>query len=117
MTLLDLLPAFLSLSATAIAREASNQITETWMHLAAGFMLQAVIEQYVDHGSRNGTIVKDAFSWGFDPDANFREGTDEFAVNAMFLDEDDEFAEWQNIKESHVNAVGPLLIHDLCGRF
>ena len=105
MTLLDLLPAFMAMSANIIARDATSRITPQWMLLAAGLMLQATIEQYVDCGSQSISTIDEAFAWGFDPEATFQEGSDDFTVNAMFLNDTEEVAEWQSIREEHVQAV------------
>ena len=104
VSLLDTIPSFMALSAAANAMHESK-ITDTWMRLAAGYMAQAVLEQYLVYGSRNDEIVKEAFGWGFDPDTGSEEGSDDWIVNAMFLDEEAEFESWHGIRDEHMRAV------------
>lgn len=104
VSLLDTLPSFMALSAAANVMQESK-ITDTWMRLAAGYMAQAVIEQYLLYGSRSNKILKEAFAWGFDTATMAEEGSENWAVNAMFLDEEAEFDSWQMIRDEHMRAV------------
>ena len=75
------------------------------MRLAAGYMTQAVIEQYLVYGPPSSDVLKEAFAWGFDSAAMAKEGSGNWAVNAMFLDEEAEFESWQTIRDEHMRAV------------
>lgn len=79
-----------------------------WMRLAAGYMVQAVAEQYLVFQAKRPEILREAFSWGFDEESTAVEGTDEFIVNVMFFDEEAEApnARWEDVRQEHINAVG-----------
>ena len=104
VSLLDTLPSFMALSAAENVMQESR-ITETWMRLAAGYMAQAVIEQYLLYGSQSGQTLKEAFAWGFDSSTVAEEGSEDWIVNAMFLDDEAEFESWQIIRDEHMQAV------------
>ena len=107
LSLLDTVPSFMALSAAKNAMQESK-ITDTWMRLAAGYMAQAVVEQYLDYGSQRDDVMKEAFAWGFDPDGAAEETNDDWMVNAMFLDEEAEFKDWGEIRDEHLRAVGDV---------
>ena len=104
VSLLDTIPSFMALSAAANAIQES-QITDTWMRLAAGYMAQAAVEQYFVYESLNDEVMKEAFGWGFDPETEVEEGSVDWLVNAMFLDEEAEFESWHAIRDEHMQAV------------
>ena len=68
-------------------------------------MVQAVLEQFITFKRQDDKILAEAFRWGFDPDTLAEEGTDDWMVNAMFLDEEEEFPSWKAIKSEHMQAV------------
>lgn len=103
-SLLDTIPSFMALSAAANGMQESK-ITDTWMRLAAGYMAQAVVEQHLTFECRDDRVLTEAFRWGFDPDTPAKDGTDEWLVNAMFLDEEGEFTSWTAIRNEHMQAV------------
>ena len=106
VSLLDTLPSFIALSAAQIASQ-ECKITEVWMRLAAGYMAQAVVEQYLIYRSQQQNIIRGAFAWGFDENSLAAEGTDEFAINVMFFDDEAEGANgaWESIRDEHLRAV------------
>ena len=108
--LLDTLPAFMSLSAAQNAMQEAT-ITDVWMHLAAGFMVQAVAEQYLTYESHDPSVLEEAFAWGFDANCDAEEGTDEWQINAMFYGEDGVVSGWESIRDEHMHAVGQLFLH------
>ena len=107
LTLLDTIPFFMALSAAQIMLQARDtRITEVWMKLAAGYMAHATIEQYLQYGAEGDWVFRQAFAWGFDPDLIAEEGSDEFQVNAMFMDEDGgSIPKWEIIRKDHMLAV------------
>jgi hypothetical protein len=111
ISLLDTLPSFMALSATQSATQ-DRPITDVWMRLAAGFMAHAALEQYFVHGRRLSNAMADAFSWGFDAESNADEGSEDWQINAMFLDDDEEIAGWTKIRNEHVQAVGFVYTSD-----
>lgn len=104
VSLLDTLPAFMALSAAENAMQESR-ITDMWMRLAAGYMAQAVAEQYLDYGSKQQDVLQEAFAWGFDVETTAEEGSDDWIINAMFWGEHDEVAGWEEIRNEHMRAV------------
>ena len=75
------------------------------MELAARYMAQAVLEQYLMHGASVSDALQEAFVWGFDPKLEFEEGSDDYEINAMFYRDDQDMAPWNGIKDEHVRAV------------
>lgn len=116
LSLLDLLPMFMELSALRNAMSESD-LTEFWMQFAAEFMLQACLEQYLVRGASGSDGVDLAFSWGYrssssdgreaEADATTRRRT--IAVNEMFEDEDlqTEVAGWNDIKLNYLKSLEP----------
>ena len=104
ISLLDTIPLFMALSAAQISMQ-EGTITDTWMRLAAGYMAQAVAEQYLVYGSQRPGVLREAFSWGFDPDCSAEEGSDDFQINAMFWDVDTVVDGWDRIRDEHTQAV------------
>ena len=64
ISLLDTIPLFMAVSAAQISMQ-EGTITDTWMRLAAGYMAQAVAEQYLVYRFERQDVVQEAFSWGF----------------------------------------------------
>ena len=103
--LLDIIPTFMTLSATQKQLQESS-VTDTWMRLAAGFMAQAVAEQILIYQSQTPKILQEAFAWGFDPGFEGVEGSEEWLINAMFYGEENEpITEWERIRDEHKGAV------------
>ena len=107
ISLLDTLPSFIALSAAHLALQDESSVTEIWMRLAAGYMAQAAAEQYLVYKSRWLDVLQKAFAWGFDDKSAAVEGTDEFMINAIFFDEEEEGANkaWEYIRDEHMRAV------------
>ncbi len=91
ISLLDLLPSFMELSAawSELHIDDYANITPQWMSLAGEWMLQAALEQYLVYGSSGDAARDEAFSWGCiaddaDPDVDDR------AVSALFCEEVDD---------------------------
>ena len=105
VSLLDSLPAFMALSAVAQSSKDQTTITDTWMRLAAGYMAQAIIEQYLVYGSTRHEVLQEAFAWGFDPECSAEEGSDEWQINALFWGEDDVVSGWEELRNAHMQAV------------
>ncbi|KAK3168037.1 hypothetical protein OEA41_004483 [Lepraria neglecta] len=112
ISLLDTLPFFMSLSA---AQNSMNQttITDVWMRLAAGYMAQAVAEQYPIYDSERHEVLPEAFAWGFDAECGAEEGSDEWQINAMFWGEDEVVPGWEEIRDEHMQALIPPAGTDL----
>lgn len=104
VSLLDTLPAFMALSAVQNSRRKSD-ITVLWMDLAARFMAQAALEQYVHYGANGPDVLLDAFAWGFDANSTAGEGSDDWEVNSMFSGEEGEVPEWAGIRKQFIGKV------------
>lgn len=112
ISLLDTIPLFMAVSAAQISMQ-EGTITDTWMRLAAGYMAQAVAEQYLIYDSQRQEVLQEAFSWGFDPECSAKEGTDEFHINAMFWGVDTVVDGWDRIRDEHMQALIPSTGADL----
>lgn len=104
MSLLDTLPAFMALSAIQNSRHESD-ITVLWMDLAARFMAQAALEQYVHYGANGPNVLLHAFAWGFDANSTAGKGSDDWEVNSMFSGEEGEVPEWAGIRKQFIGKV------------
>lgn len=108
VSLLDTLPAFMALSAIQNAMSESD-ITTLWMDLAARFMAQAALEQYVGYGAKEPDVLLDAFAWGYDASSAASEGSDDWEVNIMFSVEEGEVPEWARIRKHYIGMVRTLI--------
>lgn len=117
MSLLDILPLFMEVSAIRNAMNSSN-LTDRWMHLACEFMLQACLEQYMVFGANGLDVIDEAFAWGYRSDdldqmnVDGEDGTTQAKydeTNTMFEDEDYaiEVEDWSPIKASYLEQLFP----------
>ncbi|KAH9819397.1 hypothetical protein Tdes44962_MAKER05235 [Teratosphaeria destructans] len=107
VSLLDLLPLFMRVSA---ARDEMNgpdlAMNNTFMTLAAEFMLQAVLEQVLVCGAQASHAAREAFAWGYSADD--ASAQDEWAaINDMFCDPafKEEVHEWRGIRDAYRGLV------------
>ncbi|KAG7008988.1 hypothetical protein G7Y79_00003g008560 [Physcia stellaris] len=108
ISLIDTLPSFMALSAAQSVLQ-KQPVSVLWMRLAAGYMAHAALEQSLLRGVRLTDAVKEAFAWSYDPDLSAEQGTDEWAINAMFCDQEEE-AEvlgWNDVKYEHIRTIMP----------
>lgn len=118
LSLLDLLPSFMGVIAARNELNNSNLSTGL-MELAAQFMLQASLEQYLACGATGCDAIDEAFAWGLKPThpakghkkadltAQDGDGTADLLseVDRMFQSEDNnsqENPDWHDIKASHI---------------
>ena len=118
LSLLDLLPSFMGVIAARNELNNSNLSTGL-MELAAQFMLQASLEQYLACGATGCDAIDEAFAWGLKPTHSAKghkkanptahDGDDTAdllsEVDRMFQDEDrnsQELPHWHDIKASHI---------------
>ena len=106
-SLIDSLPAFMALSAAQSALQ-ELPVSDVWMRLAAGFMAHAALEQSLVYQVELRDALEEAFAWRFDPGSIAEEGTDEWAINAMFFGEEGEVFGWGDIRNEHIRAVSRL---------
>ena len=117
ISLLDLLPQFMQISAARNAMSNSN-LSEQWMRMAGEFMLQACLEQYLVVGANGSDAVDEAFAWGYkareqDGDSMEIDGkggeTPEDEVNEMLEDEiyETEVDGWTAVKQHYLELLFP----------
>lgn len=104
-SLLDSLPEFMALCAADHVILQGTQVTNVWMRLAADYMAQAVIEQFLVYGVQEIGVLHQAFSYGFDGESVAEEDSDEFLINALFFGEDKQVEGWDTIRDEHIRAV------------
>ncbi|KAK4540855.1 hypothetical protein LTR36_008797 [Oleoguttula mirabilis] len=119
VSLLDLLPLFMELSA-ARNTMSNSSASGQWMRMASEFMLQAGLEQYLVTGAQGSDAVDEAFAWGYEEKAQHAgegmevdgQGThnkrmDE--VNDMFEDAayETEVNGWRQLKEHYLALLFP----------
>ena len=68
-------------------------------------MAHAAIEQSLIHAAAWPEVLHRAFAYGFDANLHAEEESDEWAINAMFFDEDGVVAGWEEIRKEHVDAL------------
>lgn len=117
ISLSDLVPIFIGLSAARsnMMMNAHSNITETWMHLAGQFMLQAALEQCFNYGHVSPEKLREIFSWGWKKNMP-SSWQDEHSVNSMFFDLDQydedgsrrEVPGWKEIRHSYFKMVSSL---------
>ena len=106
-SLIDSLPSFMALSAAQSALQ-ELPVSDVWMRLAAGFMAHAALEQSLVYQMELTDALEEAFAWRFDPGSIAEEGTDDWAINAMFFGEEGEVVGWSDIRNEHIRAVSCL---------
>ncbi|KAI6842639.1 hypothetical protein KC340_g1587 [Hortaea werneckii] len=111
LSLLDLLPLFMEVSAARQAMLAASvpesELTEQWMQLACSFMLQACLEQYLVVGASGTDAIDEAFAWGLKAKGREEDANDE--INDMFEDpvHETEVQGWANIKRQYLERLLP----------
>lgn len=113
LTLLDLLPLFMRVSAASCETLYEGEINDQWMRLASQWMFQACLEQYLICGMSGSDALDEAFAWGYkrgNAASGAEEEVDNGMVNSMF--EDSQYAQevegWSQWKEK---ALHRLLSH------
>ena len=107
LSLLDTLPMFMALSAVQNVLQ-GHSVTELWMQLAARYMVQAVIEQYLIYGRWSKVIFKEAFAYGFNAEheADDQDEDDLIIANMFWGGElEGELRSWKEIRDEHSRAV------------
>ena len=107
MFLIDTLPFFMALSAAQSAMQ-NNPVSDVWMDLASRYMAHAAVEVSLSGRMRLMDAVKEAFSWGFDPECCAAQGSDEWAINYMFIGQDGEVAGWREQVNERIRTVSRL---------
>ncbi|KAL9095531.1 MAG: hypothetical protein Q9165_002402 [Trypethelium subeluteriae] len=127
VAVLDLLPLFMSLSAF-LYQNFGWEIKDRWLELAAEFMLQAALDQYLIRGTSGTEILHDCFSYGWNSkhtasrkaeyrlniphlaDHEYQDmDEEEEIINDMFYDEEihTEIEGWKEIRERVMGFLKP----------
>lgn len=106
LSLLDTLPLFMAVSAAHNILQGDN-VTELWMELAARYMTQAVLEQYLVYGAKGSKIIEEAFAYGFSADMMADAYSDSLIIANMFWggEHEGEVVRWTEIRNEHLLAV------------
>ncbi|KAK1067887.1 hypothetical protein LTR33_011257 [Friedmanniomyces endolithicus] len=112
VALLDLLPLFVQVSAARNAMMDPSGLTGAWMRMAAEFMLQAALEQYLVFGARGTEVIEDAFAWGLraaDGQRMEADGEEVDEVDDMFTDAvyETEVEGWADVKKAYPAEMIP----------
>lgn len=105
LSLLDLLPSFMKLTA-ACQSMYDTPISEQWMTLAAQWMLQACLEQYLVFGASGTDAIDEAFAWGAGRQiASDRETPTSEPDSDMFMSDGVEVDFWAETKASFLRQL------------
>jgi len=108
VSLQDLLPMFLDLSAASRRMQNSNT-KRRWMEMAAEWMLQASLEQSLIYGKGEAETIRDSFAWAYvkQGDLSDSHGESDLAINALFQQEgsDCEVDGWDDVRERFLADV------------
>lgn len=102
----------MSISAEAYAETASGQPSAMWMHLAAEFMLQAVLEGYSLQPESLHYMIDDAFLWGA-VSGSRQDPTEIDKLTSLFVDEESgrEHREWTKVRNEYQAEVRIVVSH------
>lgn len=108
LSLLDTLPLFMAVSAAQKVLQ-GNGVTDLWMKLAARYMSQAVLEQYLVYGAKSCKVVEEAFAYGFSLHPMLDADSDALIIANMFWEgeHEGEVMGWKEIRNEHLLAVSP----------
>ena len=115
ISLLDTLPSFMALSAAQNILQ-GNHITILWMELAARYMAEAVLEQYLIYGAEGPGVIREAFAYGFNVESIAQADNEDLRITNMFWggENECEIPGWKNIRYEHLSAVSAT--PDACTR-
>jgi hypothetical protein len=106
LSLLDLLPLFMKLS--AVFQNLLNiSVSKIWCELALEWMLQACLEQYLIYGSSGRAVLDQAFAWGYN---RVNKGNkDEDMINEIFRDDEreGEIPGWKEMRQRTLQKLCP----------
>jgi hypothetical protein len=103
-----LLPLFIELTAARVNLDDDWIPTADWFHLAAQFMMQAAIDDYLRNGAYGSDTFNTIFAFGCPGPRWAEEGTDVTAMRRLFCDERNprqEIPEWSSIKQQYISEV------------
>ncbi|KAH7095058.1 hypothetical protein FB567DRAFT_19789 [Paraphoma chrysanthemicola] len=105
-----LLPLFIELTATRVNLDDDWVPTSEWLDLAAQFMMQAAIEEYLRNGAYGADTFNTVFAFGCPGPRWAEEGADVTAMRRLFCDESnprEEIRAWSSIKRRYINELLP----------
>lgn len=106
LSLLDTLPLFMALCAGQTALHGHGP-TDRFLRLAARYMAEAALEQYLVYGATGADPLREAFAYGFDEAVTADAGSEELAVTNLFWGGEDEreVEGWRGVRGEHLRAV------------
>lgn len=107
VSLLDLLPLFIKISAICCDEFGINP-GDNWKRLAREWMLQACLEQYLVFGAAGTDAIDEAFAWGYKEESTKENGEEqENQANSIFYNSDSgaEIRKWQGLKEEMLEEL------------
>ncbi|KXS97713.1 hypothetical protein AC578_8845 [Pseudocercospora eumusae] len=111
VSLLDILPLFMRVSARCHYIFNYNNLTSQWMQLAADWMLQACLEQYLVCGEEGSDAIDEAFAWGYrerDKDADeTKVQVSDDPFDSMYDEED--VQRWETIRRHALAKLFPAV--------
>lgn len=114
VSLLDTLPIFIALTATVTRMNEDFKISDEWMELAAEYMQQAALEQYLIYGAQGPGPLREAFAWGYDEDFQGADDSPEAMVNDMFHgDGKDVIEAWDSLRTRTFQTVVQSTPHSI----
>ncbi|EME77826.1 uncharacterized protein MYCFIDRAFT_79086 [Pseudocercospora fijiensis CIRAD86] len=111
VTLLDVLPLFMQVSARCHNIFDRNNFTPQWMQLAADWMMHACLEQYLICGQEGSDAIDEAFAWGFHERDMIADETNIRVSDDPFDSEHDELdvQRWESIRRHALAKLFPAV--------
>jgi hypothetical protein len=111
LSLLDLLPTFMVISADSIKRDRVQAYAGPWMEMATELCVVAALEQYILFGAEDDCPPREAFAWGYN-DATTSNAADPYrTVNDLFeLFKTVESTDWEAMRDQASLMVCPFEI-------
>lgn len=106
VSLLDLIPLFIKVSATLQDGLGIN-VGGKWMQFAGEWMLQACLEQYLVYGASGTDAIDEAFAWGYKQESVDERQEEHRQTSEIFLDSETgtEMTRWQKLKEEMLEEL------------
>ncbi|KAL5116828.1 hypothetical protein ACEQ8H_005309 [Pleosporales sp. CAS-2024a] len=105
-----LLPLFIELTAARVNLDDDWVPTSAWLELAAEFMMQATIDDYLRNGAYGPETFNTVFAFGYPGPRWAEEGSDVTAMRRLFCHEENprqEIPAWSNVRQRYINELLP----------
>lgn len=83
------------------------------MRLAARYMAEAALEQYVAYGAQGLLMLNEAFAYAFDIESAAETGSDDLLIANLFWagEGSGEVEGWRDIRQAYLRLVFSLNVH------